>query len=277
MSRNFMGRLTEASSRGKTEEIDISSKKTLPKVNVKKEKKLSPTTSEVSKNCDNGRQVAKIVTCVSDISPQSGESKLVDERSDSPTTHSMTEAELQMKFDSELAEYKAKENLVSQCSEYIFDLFDANCLDDYKTMEAFETMALDAFTDFDSTEITFEQHALHNEFLELFESLISGFLRENSCSVEEFHVMCHSYLSRKDTEADSKEKAQEVVDVIFAYTDLNLWTSAMRERAKLRHKYRQQQAAKAHKKIQLPHTAMEEAMDTHYQKTPAKAHRFDSK
>ena len=32
-------------------------------------------------------------------------------------------------------------------------------------MEAFETMALDAFADFDNHEITFEQHALHNEFL----------------------------------------------------------------------------------------------------------------
>ena len=78
-------------------------------------------------------------------------------------------------------------------------------------------------------------------------------------------------------ESESKEKAQEVVDVIFAYTDLSLWASAMRERAKIRQKYRQRQAAKGLEKIQLPHTAMEEAMTKHYQKVPAKAHRFDCK
>ena len=303
MSRNFMGRLNEASSRTKAEEVDISPQKVLSKGSSRKvDKDAKNSISGLSNNIEPGRQAVKVVTCVQDLHMKSsspGESKLKeveraadaknaedymdgakiiasnDERSESPTTHSTTEAELQRKFDAELAEYRSKENLVSQCSEYIFDLFDANCLDDYKTMEAFETMALDAFTDFDTTEITFEQEALHKEFLELFERLIGGFLKENNCSVEEFHLMCHSYLSSK--EAEGKEHAQEVVDVIFAYTDLSLWASAMRDRAKLRHNYRQKQTTL--RKIQLQKTAMEEAMDKHYQKAPAPAmaHRFDSK
>ncbi len=81
-------------------------------------------------------------------------------------------------------------DLVAACSEYLFDLFDANMMEDYHTMERFENRAIDAFMgSCDSTEITFEQHNLHNEFLELFESLIEKFLRVEGggCSVEAFY------------------------------------------------------------------------------------------
>ena len=58
-------------------------------------------------------------------------------------------------------EGEGEQDLVSQCNEYIFDLFDANMLEDYHTVANFETRALEAFVDPFSEEISFEQERLH--------------------------------------------------------------------------------------------------------------------
>jgi hypothetical protein len=94
-----------------------------------------------------------------------------------------------------------EENLVSLCAEYIFDLFDANMMEDYHTISEFESRALDAFPNYLSEEISFAQEGLHKEFLVLFEKLIGGFLMQNGSTTERFynqgkqcacdvHVMC---------------------------------------------------------------------------------------
>ena len=286
MSRSFLHRLDDASAHSKKEAKDITPtksphfrKKTPSSDKDTKEEGIidSKNVSNLNNPSQTDQNLSVSLNNPKNSNGKYGSSELLEESCDSLTTHSLTEAEIQRKFDAELAEYRAKETLVTRCAEYIFDLFDANCLEDYKTMDAFETMALDSFTDFESTEITFEQHQLHKEFLELFERLISKFLKEEGCSVEDFHAMTQGYLQGEDAEADSKEKAQEVVDVIFAYTDLQLWASAMRKRAQLRHKYRQEHATREKKSIQLPHTALEEAMNKHYHKIPANSHRFDTK
>ena len=195
-----------------------------------------------------------------------------------------SESALQARFDAELAEYRVEETLVTQVAEYIFDLFDANMLKDYKTMEAFETMAIDAFHDYESTEITFEQEGLHSEFMTLFESLIGNFLEEKGKTNEEFYDMLNSYLQDRDMSdtcnaAASKESAVEVVDVIFAYTDLSVWCAAMRERAMMRAKWRKRQAEScgSSKKTQLPKTELEEAFDRTLHRSPSTSHRFDVK
>ena len=190
-----------------------------------------------------------------------------------------SEAVLNERLDAELAEYRAEETLVTLCAEYIFDLFDANMLEDYKTMEAFETMAIDAFPDYKSTEITFEQERLHREFMDLFESLIDKFLREKGATHEQFYIMLHDYLSGKKSAAASKESAVEVVDCIFAYTDLTVWCAAMRERSEMRAKWvkRQGKEDSRKKKMQLPRTELQEAFDRTLHRSPSTSHRFDLK
>ena len=201
-------------------------------------------------------------------------------KSDNQWKHEESEGALQARLDAELAEYRAEETLVTQVAEYIFDLFDANMLEDYKTMEAFETMAIDAFSNYESTEITFEQERLHSEFMTLFERLIGSFLAEKDTTNEEFYELLHSYLQDKsDCAAASKNSAIEVVDVIFAYTDLSTWCSSMRERAMMREKWRRKQAEGSNmaKKSQLPKTELEEALDRTLRRSPSTSHRFDLK
>ena len=209
-----------------------------------------------------------------------------------PMRRMETEAEVKARLDAELAEYRAEETLVTQASEYLFDLFDANCLEDFKTMENFETMALDAFKDFESTEISFEQHRLHDEFMELFQTLFSKFLAEKQTTPEAFYELVSAYLSIKEEKADSKDKdkdkdngaasrqaADEVVDVIFSYTDLSLWCGAMRDRSRMLYKWRARQREQeiAFRKVHLPTTQLEEAREKMIIRSPSKAHRLDSK
>jgi len=137
-------------------------------------------------------------------------------------------------------EPKEDENLVSLCAEYIFDLFDANMMDDYHAIAEFESRALDAFPDHTSEEISFAQEGLHKEFLTLFEKLIGGFLEQNGSTVEAFYGQVSDYLHRPVNDSRDQAKktsADEVVDVIFCYTDLRMWCDAMRERAAIRAKY----------------------------------------
>ena len=74
-----------------------------------------------------------------------------------------------------------RDSILWKVSEYLFDLFDANCLDGYKKIEEFEDRILKHFID-DNDEYTFEQERCHREFLDLFESLIEKFLTENKCT-----------------------------------------------------------------------------------------------
>lgn len=191
-----------------------------------------------------------------------------------------SEAAVKARLDAELAEYRKEETLITQAAEYIFDLFDANMLEDYKTMEAFETMAIDAFPDYENSEISFEQERLHREFMDLFESLIGKFLKDKGATHEEFYNMLNEYLQDKNSgnAAASKESAVEVVDVIFAYTDLQVWCGAMRERSKMRAKWqRRQDEDSAKRKVQLPKTELEEAFDRTLHRSPSTSHRFDLK
>jgi hypothetical protein len=201
-----------------------------------------------------------------------------------------------------------EEDLVSKCSEYIFDLFDANMLEDYHTVANFENKALDAFIDPSSTEISFAQELLHKEFLELFEGLIAKFLKENNATPEVFYAQVQSYLdlkndpSGKGAEILSKkhtakqQDANEVVDCIFHYTDLNLWCESMRERASMRCRYLRNISRSSHEEgsgsgnprskgsggayeSMKQKTQLEEIAEraAGYRGSAATAHRFDCK
>jgi len=53
-------------------------------------------------------------------------------------------------------------DLVAACSEYLFDLFDANMLEDYHTMEKFENKAINAFMNSCEPGRCFERLFLYN-------------------------------------------------------------------------------------------------------------------
>lgn len=175
-------------------------------------------------------------------------------------------------------------DLVFLCAEYIFDLFDANMLEDYHTIANFENRAIDAFKDPESTEISFDQERLHKEFLVIFEGLIAKFLKQKNATPEIFYAQVQNYLQEPQSNSTKRSAkrnrdAMEVVDVIFNYTDLSMWCEAMRDRAKLRAKYLKRQSSMTQSGgiPERPKTQIEEAAERVGIISPAKTHRFDRK
>jgi hypothetical protein len=121
-------------------------------------------------------------------------------------------------------------------------LFDANCLDGYKKIEAFEDRVMKHFAN-DTEEYTFEQERCHREFLDLFESLIENFLKENKTTTQAFYAEVNLVMKQKI--AHHNKEANEIVDVIFTYCDFKSWVEYMKEQAKRRLRYKTsiQQAA----------------------------------
>ena len=126
---------------------------------------------------------------------------------------------------------KNKDSILWKVSEYLFDLFDANCLDGYKKIEEFEDRILKHFID-DNDEYTFEQERCHREFLDLFESLIEKFLTENKCTTQLFFAEVNLVMQKKS--AHHNKEANEIVDIIFCYCDFRSWIDYMKEQAKKR-------------------------------------------
>ena len=138
----------------------------------------------------------------------------------------------------------ARDGIIHKVSEYLFDLFDANCMEDYHTMQQFEEKAWRKF-DPDVEEYTFEQQELHKEFCELFERLTEGFITSEGYSVEQFYAEVRDPAAarparKKDAdpaprpwgEVDEGEDAEEVVDVVYQVVDFRLWADEMRSIAR---------------------------------------------
>ena len=129
--------------------------------------------------------------------------------------------------------------IMEKMSEYLFDLFDANCMDEYKLIEDFENKALLSFQDFQSEEFTFEQQKLHNEFLELFEQLLEGFLKQENITISQFYDDVHDHLefSEKPTDDNKYIAANEITDIILYYTTFEKWAEMMKETSKHRSEF----------------------------------------
>ena len=82
-------------------------------------------------------------------------------------------------------EFINSQTIIEKVSEYLFDLFDANLTEDFKKMQAFEVQAVQAF-DPNVDEFTFEQEKLHQKFCELFEELVSEFLKKKGIRMKNF-------------------------------------------------------------------------------------------
>lgn len=145
------------------------------------------------------------------------------------------------------AEGKCKcsgDDIVHKVSEYLFDLWDANCMEDYHKINNFEERAALSF-DPEVEEFTFAQEALHKEFCSLFEEITEGFIKEHGYSLKDFYDESRRLMQAKEQEEgntverdpwkdppDPKEEADEIIEVIYQVADFRMWAEAMREKAK---------------------------------------------
>jgi hypothetical protein len=153
-------------------------------------------------------------------------------------------------------------SIMFKLSEYLFDLFDANCMADFHRMEAFELAALRSFEDSSApySEFAHEQHILHGQFLQLFEELLEGFLRQEHYSAEEFYEQLAQHLDddrdhrtndplhphaktrmqksdcfdddSTDSQPSEPDSAHEVLAVIRNYMRFDAWAENMRRMAR---------------------------------------------
>lgn len=155
------------------------------------------------------------------------------------TPHSTPKAQLK-------GDYEEHSDIIEKLCEYLFDLFDANCMDDFIRMERFELRAVESFRN-DEGEYTHEQYDLHKEFTCLFEQLVEGFLENEGYSIEEFYKVLKHFV-RKSGSVKNKPKigspgyyssgevtpADEVMEVISSYMDFHVWAGLMRKQAQHR-------------------------------------------
>jgi hypothetical protein len=106
--------------------------------------------------------------------------------------------------------------ILRELNEYLFDLFDANCMEDFHKMERFEQEAVKMFDseDFISNpnyEFSHEQYAKHQEFLSLFESLVESFLGSFQYTPEMLYSEIERYgdAQRLKTEKQKLDEGKE--------------------------------------------------------------------
>jgi hypothetical protein len=133
--------------------------------------------------------------------------------------------------------YGDHSEILEKLAEYLFDLFDANAMDDFAKMEKFEIRALESFQNCDETEYTHEQHALHSEFTTLFEQLIEGFLESEGYTIDVFYDELVHYTQKSKLAAGGKAKlplcpADEVMEVVSNYLQFDVWADLMRQQSK---------------------------------------------
>ena len=122
-------------------------------------------------------------------------------------------------------------------SEYLFDLFDANCMDEFRTLDDFQERAMDAF-DPDVEEFTFEQQRLHGEFCDMFEGFCEKYIRDAGYTMDEFYEVVRQAKEKSDAKAgadtgppsfhDDPDHAVEVVETIYGCSDFRAWAEHMR-------------------------------------------------
>ncbi|RYY84682.1 hypothetical protein EON63_08705 [archaeon] len=136
-----------------------------------------------------------------------------------------------------------KPPILQDLSEYLFDLFDANCMPEFQEIERFEEKALKSFDSEDvegkyADEYTHEQYMLHQDFLALFEKFIGNFLTHHNYTFDDLYTELSAHKKLKTTVHTNLEPAGEVIDVLSYYVNFPAWVTMMRENAKLRRHYK---------------------------------------
>jgi hypothetical protein len=141
-----------------------------------------------------------------------------------------------------------KSSLLQELNEYLFDLFDANCMEEFHILQDFEDRAMQSFIDREESESRGSgvgdydhfHYQLHREFVQLFEQMIDGFLKQQNCTMEDVFVEIerhHKLRVRDETDGDEKaniENSVDLIQVLTFYTDFSSWASMMAENARLR-------------------------------------------
>jgi The ARF-like 2 binding protein BART len=164
-------------------------------------------------------------------------------------------AEAKEKFNSEKKTNESSTDeviLLEKCSEYLFDLFEANLTPEYRRLNAIQERSIACFnrsledeitrgTKSSIVEYTFEQQNIHGEFKDVFEQLIGDFLFDEKISVNNFYSLVEKCAlpARKSlgilTKTEKQKRfADEILDTIYWYTDFECWATAMRAEASYR-------------------------------------------
>ena len=131
--------------------------------------------------------------------------------------------------------------IVHELSEFLFDIFDANCLPAYQAIEAVEQKFCRHFATWEKgEELDHVMHDAWTRFTCLFEKLVEDFLREHDWTNEvvyraakralEDQSLLPTQQSMDDPwQQNPHEQAAEILEVVMGVQDINIWASQMRE------------------------------------------------
>ena len=143
------------------------------------------------------------------------------------------------KGDEDKDEVSEDDELLEKLSEYLFDIFDANCMEEFHLIERFEREAIKEFLDLED-EYTLKQFTIHQEFLRLFENILERFLLAEKTTSEALYTKLEHYKQKySDIHAASVHPMSrselhtvEIIHTISAYTEFNVWAGFMKEQAR---------------------------------------------
>jgi len=133
--------------------------------------------------------------------------------------------------------------LLHDLNEYLFDLFDANCLEDFQKLKEFEDRAILTFNPAEEAKDADFDHRhfkLHQEFMTLFEQLIDGFIQQSGYTSEAvFDVIKQHRINSKGNLSEGQDRinAMDIMGVVAFYTDFQSWTIMMKENASYRARF----------------------------------------
>ena len=133
-------------------------------------------------------------------------------------------------------------------SEFLFDIFDANCMDEFKQIEALEIQQCVLFSVWKTgDEFTLEQGRAHRSFCDLFEILCSQFLVQHQVTQEQLFEAAQSAMKeeqnvekeknerlekgtqRQTWEQSAQDQANEIWDVVRSVQSIEVWAQQMKE------------------------------------------------
>ena len=132
--------------------------------------------------------------------------------------------------------------LLEQVSEFFFDVFDANCMDEFQAISSLELSTCGLFATWSpGDEFSFEQAGAHVGFQRLFEELTQGFLSKRGLTQEQlFHAAKTALgdpryalkpISPHPFSQTAAEQAEEIWEVCRAVEDITVWAVQQRELA----------------------------------------------
>lgn len=173
------------------------------------------------------------------VSPDNKDNRKYDETKNTEERKSLIVLKETIDNDDNIDENKS--TILEKCSNYLFDLFDANLTPEYQKINSIQERAIKCFDNSNNSkstpEYSFEQQNLHDEFKEVFEKLISDFLYDENISIDEFHCDLQKHfhgpqgykVSLLGQKGDRKqtELANEILDCITWYTDFETWAQSI--------------------------------------------------